>query len=84
MNSEEQCDYATAFGAYARAGENATALGPKSAAIGSGSVAIGMDSTGVAAQANNDNQVVIGTSAHSIYLAGHKINFNQNGTVTWE
>lgn len=80
----EQRDYATSFGAFAKAGENATALGPKSSATGAGSVAIGCDNQGNGASASSSNQIAIGTALHSIVLAGHKINFNEDGTVTWE
>lgn len=80
----EQFDYVTAIGAFARAGEKATAIGAKAKAKGTGSVAIGMDSDGNGAQANSNNQIVVGTANHSIILAGHKINFNQDGSVTWE
>lgn len=79
-----QFDFVTAIGAFARAGEKGTAIGAKAKAKGNGSVAIGMDSSGNGAEAVGNDQVVIGTANHSIILAGHKINFNNDGTVTWE
>lgn len=76
--------YATAVGSNAQASEYASAFGPKAKANGTGSVAIGCDSTGTGATASADNQIAIGTSNHSIVLAGKKIIFNIDGSVTWE
>lgn len=71
-------DYATALGYKTYVGTKALALGAEAEATGEKSVAIGY---GV--QAVNDNEVVIGDSDSSIILAGKRIIFNQDGTVTW-
>lgn len=88
---------AIAIGAFAEAnGENSVAIGGggwfdsgedahgKVAANANGAIAIGVDSQGNGAKANENDQIVIGTNLHSIILAGKKLIFNLDGTVTWE
>ena len=84
QSSAVQADYLTAIGARAEGAENATAIGAGVSAKGIGSVAIGKDSDGNSAIANRADDFVLGTAKHTIILAGHKIIFNQDGTVTWE
>ena len=71
-------DYATALGYKTYVGTKALALGAKAEATGENSVAIGY---GV--HATQDHEIVIGNGDSMIVIAGKRITFNQDGTVTW-
>jgi trimeric autotransporter adhesin len=61
----------TGLGSLAQAqGDSSTALGAETKAIGDGSVAIGQDSGGNGAQANLENQFVLGTANHTYTAPG--------------
>lgn len=79
-----QQDKASAFGSHACSNENGLALGAYTQARGNGSVAIGTDSNGNGAIATSENDFVLGTSSHRFIFGNKVINFNLDGTVTWE
>lgn len=72
-------DFATAVGFQTKVGEKSVAIGANATASGKDSIAIGYGVT-----ADNEHQVVIGKIIDVVYLAGKKIVFNADGTVTWE
>lgn len=80
VHNVQQCNDLVAVGAYAKAGEKAIAVGAESVADGEKSIAIGYGATALGA-----GDIVIGTvdNTGNIIIAGRKINFNDDGTVTW-
>ena len=83
LNTQGTANGAVAIGARAMANTDSVAIGRLTKAGAAGSVAIGVDSSGNAAEAIDENEIVIGTEAHTIKLCGKIISFNQDGTVTW-
>lgn len=83
LNTQGTANGAIAIGARAMANTNSVSIGRLTKAGAAGSVAIGVDSSGNAAEAIDENEIVIGTEAHTIKLCGKIISFNQDGTVTW-
>lgn len=77
--SATEANYLTAIGFRAKGEEKATAIGANASALGEQSVAIGYGAT-----ATNDHEVVIGDGDSTIIIAGKRITFNQDGSVTWE
>lgn len=64
-----------------KSGSNNIFIGPNTkSAAGSGNVIV----IGNTVEATRSNQVVIGLESQTLYLCGKKINFNSDGTVTWE
>ena len=78
QGSTDPQDFATALGYRTMANEKALALGARSEATGEQSVAIGYN-----VKATGDHEIVIGDSDSSLVIAGKRITFNQDGTVTW-
>lgn len=70
QSHNEETDESTAVGSYATARTRGTALGRKALAGGVGSVAIGTDSTGIGAEAQNENEFVLGTDKHNVKAPG--------------
>jgi|GEM_PF-6587495 len=70
QSSSVQANNLTTLGYSAIGTTNATSLGAFAEAKGVGSVAIGLDSEGNFAQANNDNEFVLGTSKHNVKVKG--------------
>lgn len=60
----------TAIGSATKAGTNATAIGRGAIATGKGSMALGMDSTNVPATTTVDDEIKLGTPAHTTKIAG--------------
>jgi hypothetical protein len=70
-------NYGTAIGYRSKAsGFGATAIGAGATASGAGSVAIGRDSNGNGATTTTNNEIAIGTSTHTVKIAG-KLNVAQ-------
>ena len=64
-----------------KSGNNNIFIGPNTkSTAGSGNVIV----IGNTVEATGSNQVVIGLESQTLYLCGKKINFNSDGTVTWE
>ncbi len=74
---------AIAIGARSMANTDGIAIGRECKAMAAGSVAIGRDSSGNSVEAENENEIAIGTANHTIKLCGKLISFNEDGTVTW-
>ena len=74
---------AIAIGARSMANTDGIAIGRECKAMAAGSVAIGRDSSGNSVEVENENEIAIGTTNHTIKLCGKVIRFNSDGTVTW-
>ena len=73
QSHNENTDWATTVGAFATARTNGTALGRGAKAAGKGSVAIGVDSNGDAATTFIENEIQIGTPAHTTRITGRLV-----------
>jgi hypothetical protein len=80
QGAEGQAAAAIAIGRLAVAsGANSLAIGRGATASGNGSVAIGRDSSGNAATSSIDNDIVLGTSNHRVYVKG-SLRLDQSAT----